>query len=229
MSRHAAWLVAAAVFVVGLLLGYAGAVLGPDLGLAAVYGHRGGWTLLGYAAVALLILAVPVGYIVWLIAGAVQFARSTELTEVERPLHFIRHGQRNTVRQVLVSTRGGRHASFGLHLATKIAGAGEGTVTLFRVVPMAEEADTEAEERALRQMAETVAATGVPVYTRVVQSPSVVDAVLEETRQGEYNLLIIGASDEGTVQRLLFGSVPDALAERTPCPVLIVRGAGGGG
>lgn len=225
MSRRVMWLLFVVIFLAGLFVGFLGSFLGLDLGLPALYERLGGWILLGRVAVALLILAIPVGYIVWLIAGAVQFATSVDQAQVEAPLHFTQRGERSSVRRVLVSTRGGGpHAWFGLRLATKIARAADGEVTLFRVLPVTEEADPEAAEHALHALADTVVAGDVPIHARVVQSPSVVDAIIQETGRGDYDLLIVGASDEGTVQRLLFGTVVDAVAERTPCPVLIVRG-----
>ncbi|MFW6135426.1 MAG: universal stress protein [Chloroflexota bacterium] len=225
MSRRIMGLLFILIFLAGLLLGLLGSLLGPELGVVEVYERLGGWTVLGRIAVALLILAIPIGYIVWLVAGAVQFATSAHQAGAEAPLHFIQRGERSHIRRVLVSTRGGLHASFGLHLAANIARAGDGEVTLFRVVPVTADTDVEAAESALHALAETVVAADVPLHTRVVQTPSVVDGILQETRRGEYDLLIVGASDEGTVQRLLFGSIADAVAERTPCPVVIVRGA----
>ncbi len=227
MSKRIMWLLFILIFLAGLLLGLLGSLLGTDLGFAEVYERLGGWTVLGRIAVALLILAIPLGYIVWLVAGAVQFATSAAQAQAQAPLHFIQRGERSSVRRVLVSTRGGPHASFGLHLATRIARAGDGEVTLFRVIPVTEEADVEAQERALHALADTVVSADVPIHTRVAQNPSVVDGILQETGRGEYDLLIVGASDEGTVQKLLFGTITDAVAERTPCPVLIVRGAAG--
>ncbi len=39
----------------------------------------------------------------------------------------------------------------------------------------------------------------------------------------EYDLLVIGASNEWAVKSLLVGAVPDAVADRAPCSVLMVR------
>lgn len=222
MSKRVIWLVIAAVFVVGLLLGILGSEVVPDLGLTDLYDRVGGWTLFGRAVVVLLVLAIPIGYIVLLIAGGVRFARTADQTETELPLHYVQRGERSTIERVLVSTRGGPHASFGLQLASRIARPGDGRVTLFRVVPSSQEADAGAEARALEEMAEAVGRSG-PVEAKTATSPSVVDAILDELREGDYDLLIVGASDKGTVEKLLFGTVPDAVVEQTPCPVLIVR------
>ncbi len=223
MSNRVIWIAGVLVLVAGIVLGLALSALGPDLGLSALYEDVDGWALVGRAAVVLLVLAIPVGYIVLLIAGAVRFARAGEGEEPLVPLEYIQRGERSTIQRVLVSTRGGPHASLGLHLATGIARAGEGEVTVFRVLPETEDVDTESEVAALEKMAQPVKGKEVPVRVRVATNPSVVDAILEELREGEYDLLIVGASDEGAVRRLLFGTVPDAVVEQTPCPVLIVR------
>ncbi len=223
MSRQLTWLALIMVFVLGLLLGLLVSDVVPQLGLAALYERLGGWTLLGRTVVILLVLAIPVGYLVLLIAGAVRYARTGDQAEAELPIHYVQRGERSTVKRVLVSTRGGPHAYLGLRLATGIARAGGGEVTLFRVIPTEQEVDVESETQALEEMAEDLGAGTVPVRARATSNPSVVDGILQELREGEYDLLIVGASDEGTIQRLLFGTVPDAVVERTPCPVLIVR------
>ena len=96
-------------------------------------------------------------------------------------------------------------------------------MTVFRAVSPGEEVDTEAESEAVVRMAEQVIGRDLPVEARVRVNSSVVDAIVEETREGGYDLLIIGASDERTVRSLLFGTIPDTVVERTPCPVLVVR------
>jgi nucleotide-binding universal stress UspA family protein len=227
MWKRVTWLIVVAILLAGLLLGFLGSVLIPRLGLVALYERVGGWTLLGRVAVALLLLAVPVGYIVWLVAGAAEFARAREKAETETLLRYLRHGERTEVERVLVATGGGPHARFGLHLAASLARAGDGTVTVFRAISPTEEVDTGAESEALARMAEQVIGHNPPVEARVTLSPSVVDAIVEETRRGGYDLLIIGGSDESTVRSLLFGTIPNTVAGRAPCPVLVVREAEG--
>jgi len=227
MSKRIRWLVFAAILVAGLLLGFVGSVLVPRLGLAALYERVGGWTLLGRVAVALLLLAVPIGYIVWLVAGAVQFGRAREQAETETLLRYLRHGEKTEVERVLVASGGGPHARFGLRLAASLARGGEGKLTVFRVISPGQGLDTEAESEAMVRMAEEIIGHDPPVEARVIVSSSVVDAIVEEARRGGYDLLIIGGSDESTVRSLLFGTIPDTIAGRAPCPVLVVREAEG--
>jgi nucleotide-binding universal stress UspA family protein len=138
-------------------------------------------------------------------------------------LHDLRGSEK--IQRVLVATGGGPHAQLGLRLAAKVASGGDGELTLFRVVRPSEELDAAVEAQMLRQMAEKILGPDLQVQTRVAASNSVVDAILEETRSEQYDLLVVGTSDEGTVRNLLFGTIPDAVAARTSCSVLIVRAA----
>ena len=223
MSRQVRWLLIVLAFAAGVSLGFGASAMIPHVGLVATYERVGGWTLLGRLTVALLLLAVPVGYIVWLVAAAVRYTQHRERTRSEIPLHYLERGKQATVQHVLVSVGGGPHAPFGLHLAASIARIGDGSVTLFRVIPPGEGADDEDETQALDQMAKSVIGRDVVVATRVSRNASVVEAIVDESRQGGYDLVIVGASDERTVTSLLFGSIPEAVVERTSCPVLVVR------
>lgn len=52
---------------------------------------------------------------------------------------------------------------------------------------------------------------------------SIAGGILEEAENGEYDLLVIGASNEWGVKSLLAGAIPDAIADQAPCSVLMVR------
>ncbi len=128
------------------------------------------------------------------------------------------------VHRVLVPAGGGPHARLGLRLAADIARTNETELTVFRVVQPCEDLNIEAEMRGLHHVAEDV--LGGPdcrVRTRVAVHKSVVDGILEEANSGGYDLLVIGASNEWAVKSLLVGAVPDAVADRAPCSVLMVR------
>jgi nucleotide-binding universal stress UspA family protein len=183
-------------------------------------GPRG---LLGRLAIALLILSISVAYAAWMIAGVTQFARPSDRAPTTARLHDLQSSER--MQRVLVATGGGPHAQLGLRLAAKVASGSDGELTLFRVVRPSAELDAAVEAQVLRQIAEKTLGPDPQVQTRVVASPSIVDAILEETRSEQYDLLVVGTSDEGTVRSLLFGTIPDAVATRTSCSVLIVRAA----
>ena len=108
------------------------------------------------------------------------------------------------------------HASGNYDLTFSAANAGE--------VIVADDLDVEAEMRGLCHMVdEVLAGQDCRVRTRIVTHEAVVDGILEEANEGGYDLLVIGASNEWPVKSLLVGAVPDAIADRAPCSVLMVR------
>jgi amino acid transporter len=132
------------------------------------------------------------------------------------------------IRGVLVPMGGGPHARLALRLAWDIVKAEEGSLTALRILPEAGEVDMEVEMDVLRQLVEDELG-GIPeeVTLRLKRSPSVVEGILVEaakTENGEdYDLIAIGASEEWFLKNLLFGSVPDRVADGAPCSVLMVR------
>ncbi len=131
-----------------------------------------------------------------------------------------------TVRRVLIPAGGGPHARLGLRLAAEITHSDQAELTVFRIVHPSPEVELEAEQRALDHLAEEVLDKDKiesKVRTKVVVEENVVSAIVQEAKEGEYDLLVIGASDEWAVKSLLVGSIPDAVADKAPCSVLLVR------
>jgi uncharacterized hydrophobic protein (TIGR00271 family) len=58
---------------------------------------------------------------------------------------------------------------------------------------------------------------------RVVQAPGVMDGILREATEGEYDLVFVGATQESLLDRLLFGNLPQEIATRLTSPTVIVR------
>ncbi len=128
-----------------------------------------------------------------------------------------------TPRRILVPVGGGPHARLGLRLAFNLARGNQGELTALRIVTRRQEVDLQAEHEALRKMVESeLVEPDHHVRLKVVQSPQVVSSILNEARQG-YDLLVVGASNEWFLRNWLFGSIPDVIAERSPCSVLLVR------
>jgi nucleotide-binding universal stress UspA family protein len=70
---------------------------------------------------------------------------------------------------------------------------------------------------------------GIPesrISTRVVSEKGgrVSDRILQEQREGDYSLIIVGKHQLTRAQEFLFGSLAIRLARDAPCPVLIVGG-----
>ena len=66
-------------------------------------------------------------------------------------------------------------------------------------------------------------ATGGQSARAMVRHGLARDEIIAEAREGRYDLLVIGASNEWQIKSLLVGALPDAAADRAPCSVLMVR------
>lgn len=138
-------------------------------------------------------------------------------------VYFQRHER--PIQRVLVPVGGGPHARFGLRLARDLAVGGMCQVTSLRVVRAGPAVDVEAEATAVaRTLDQELGAErqACDATTLVVQSTSVVEGILVEAARG-YDLIIIGASEEWALRNWLMGAIPDIIAERAPCSVLMVR------
>ncbi len=137
---------------------------------------------------------------------------------------------RSPLRRILVPVGGGPHARLALRLGMDIARAEGGAVTVLRLLPAAGEVDETVEMDVLRQLVEDTLG-GVPdeVTLRLRRSDAIVDGILTEaapdpeTGEARCDLIVIGASEEWFLKTLLFGSIPDRVADGAPCSVLMVR------
>ncbi len=100
----------------------------------------------------------------------------------------------------------------------------KGSLTALRILPEREEVDMQVEMEVLRQTVEDVLGeeTGRVTF-RLRRARSVADGILEEAAGEPCDLIAIGASEEWSLKTMLFGSIPDRVAEGAPCSVLMVR------
>jgi nucleotide-binding universal stress UspA family protein len=127
-------------------------------------------------------------------------------------------------KRVLIPAGGGPHARLGIELAHRLVTSEEGRLTVLRVLLGKEEPDLRQEEELLHKLVEEVLGEADErVQVKTVRASSVVGGIVAEAQEGEYDLVVIGASEEWFMRNWLFGSIPDVVAERPPCSVLLVR------
>jgi amino acid transporter/nucleotide-binding universal stress UspA family protein len=126
-----------------------------------------------------------------------------------------------SIERVLLPWGGGLHARLGLEIALRVAEATGGGVDLLRVVR--EDVDVAAERKALAETVTDMVGDDDSVDYLVRQADSVTAGIDDALQSGEHDLVIIGASHEWTVRQVLFGSIPDVVADRADCSVLMVR------
>lgn len=122
---------------------------------------------------------------------------------------------------VLLPWGGGPHARLGLEVAARVARTTGAEIHVLRVV----KPDVEPAEEAarLRESVATIVGEQPRFRFHVRSASDVTDGIegwLEEHRP---QLLIIGASAESRIRNVLFGSIPDRMADRAQCSVLMVR------
>ncbi len=131
------------------------------------------------------------------------------------------------LRRILLPVGWGPHARLGLRLAERLVANTGASVTVLRVLPMAGEVDWEGERAALvRLLDEEAPGLRYGTELRLTREPAAMPAILSEARREPCDLIIIGASDGWWVRTWLFGALPDQVADRAPCPVLLVRRQG---
>ncbi len=60
------------------------------------------------------------------------------------------------------------------------------------------------------------------VHPKVVQAHNVIAGILDEARQG-YDSILLGASNEGFLDRMIFGNVPQTIAVQSTVPTIIIK------
>jgi len=130
--------------------------------------------------------------------------------------------------RVLIPSAGGPNASLAMRLADALADAYQGEISVLSVLPTSADEATFSETRAsLRQdldkRLEKIDIDADEVHIDLIQSRSPVDGILEAAASGDYDLLMIGASREDVLHRLVFGEVPEKVASQAQIPVLVIK------
>ena len=123
--------------------------------------------------------------------------------------------------EILLPWGGGLHAQLGLEIALRVARTRDATVNLLRVVR--EDVDAEQEKEALADTVSDLVGSDTNVRYRVQHADSVTEGIDAAMTATDYDFVIIGASREWTLRQVLFGSIPDVVADRADCSVLMAR------
>ncbi|MDX1619648.1 MAG: amino acid permease, partial [Nitriliruptorales bacterium] len=124
--------------------------------------------------------------------------------------------------RVLLPWGGGVHARLGIELAVRLVRGGGGTVDVLRIVR--EDVDEEQERASLEEAVTDLVGPSDALRYRIRRSSEVsagIHATLEE--DGPYDLVVIGASRESRLRNVLFGSIPDIVADEADCSVLMAH------
>jgi nucleotide-binding universal stress UspA family protein len=128
----------------------------------------------------------------------------------------------NGVESVLLPVAGGPHARPAAAVAKAIAVRNSARVLLLTVVPSDEENDEAATYLAeAREALEAVPGPEPPVGTVVSETGDVTDAIVAEAT--DHDVVVMGATRQGSLRRRLVGSVPRRVVDRTDRTVILAR------
>jgi len=123
---------------------------------------------------------------------------------------------------LLVPTAGGPNAVLAAEIAHAVAVQNEGQATVLYVLrPDAGVAQQQAAQGAIQSTLGQLA-EAPEFIAKIVESASPTTGILDEASQG-YDTILIGASREGVINRVLFGEIPRKVALQSPIPVIIVK------
>jgi uncharacterized hydrophobic protein (TIGR00271 family) len=130
------------------------------------------------------------------------------------------HDTLEGIEQVLIPTRGGPNAALATDLALALSPDTEITALY-----VAREAQGEVALSLAHQQLDQILApwSGEPrVQGKVVQASSPTRGILPEASRG-YDLVMVGASHESYLDRVLFGNIPQTVAASSPVPSIVVK------
>jgi nucleotide-binding universal stress UspA family protein len=123
--------------------------------------------------------------------------------------------------RVLVPFMGSRHDRLALELAGRIGRNTGSRVTVLHVVPPKPTDGLPLDARSVVNKTFNDPTQPTPVEFRVVADASPVSVVLRES--ADFDLVIVGVSEEWGLESHLFGWRPERIARETPASLMIVR------
>ena len=123
--------------------------------------------------------------------------------------------------KILVPFRGSEHAKLGVKLAADFAENGDSIVEILRVVKPG--ADKEKERKLAAEEISELDVDESRIKIIVVENDTVTDGIIETTENTDYDLVVMGASKQWKYKNMLFGSIPDIVADSVNTSVLMVR------
>jgi nucleotide-binding universal stress UspA family protein len=143
-------------------------------------------------------------------------------------------------RRLLVAFDGSAHAERALDEAIELAQANRGSVTVMTVAPEPSRLwaaglgygdpldlddlgdQVERQYQSMLDGALQTVPTDVPVAA-ILKRGAAAPALVDETRTGDHDLIVMGSRGRGELRSLLLGSVSNHVLQASPIPVLVVH------
>jgi len=214
-----------AIFIAGIIIGIFLELFFPLFDVANIFEEFGFWGLIGRVGLILFILTIPVGYFLWLVMGIFQISRVKEPEETVRKKYF-QHDAKQ-INRILIPIGDGPNALLGLQLMSQLTTLDkDGKITLLRIIPPSKKKEVDEQKEIVRKLAHESLLDmqrDYEIEVKIRVSNDVITPTVTLAKEGQYDLLVVGASERSHVGKILFGSIALTLAEQAPCPVIIVR------
>ena len=130
------------------------------------------------------------------------------------------------IRRLLVPTGGGTHSMMGLEVAHQLAHAWQAQMRAIRIARVDTfKTDDPIQQRYYQQVSDDLRMQlrllDIDVEHEVILAQEVVGPIINMAQDGD--LLVLGASNDWRQEDFLAGSIPDEIAYKAPCSVLMVR------
>lgn len=143
------------------------------------------------------------------------------ISDVEADVAVLKDRGIDQIQRILIPWGGGMHARLGLEVAVRLARSTRARIDLLRIVRT--DTDRERERAQLERSTATLTAGLENVHILIEEDDDVTERVVKQLEVFAYDLVVIGASREWRIRNVLLGSIPDVIADRASCSVLMVR------
>lgn len=135
-----------------------------------------------------------------------------------------------TFKRILVPTAGGPHAPLAGRLAVSLARTHGASITVLNVIvpDSTEEERAAAQDRIDNTIAELeqqydgdLTQSNIAIERQIVEADTVVDGIAAAS--ADHDLVLIGASEERAIDRMVFGAIPEEVALASSAPVVMVK------
>ncbi len=130
------------------------------------------------------------------------------------------HGGLRRAQRILIPVAGGPNAGLALELAVAVAPEAEITALSVARPSMGDLGRPLSREVLTKELAAWPDETRI--QGQIVEARTIIQGILDEAEEG-YEWLMLGASDESYLDRVLFGNVPQRVAAASPIPVIVLR------
>lgn len=143
------------------------------------------------------------------------------IKKIKADVGILKNRGLKNIDSILLPWGGGLHAQLGLEIGVRIARSMNANLKILRLVKPGTAIETE--ENELKKTIRPITGSSEFIEITVKQSDNVTSGIINEFNDHSHDLVIIGASKEWGIRNVLFGTIPDVIADHAPCSVLMIR------